>query len=243
MQAAGSLVERRSGHTATFLSDGRILLVGGVGQGWTFLRTAELYDPTTGRSEPTGSMTVPREGHTATLLADGRVLVIGGHTGRRPAMEVHSSAELFDPKTGRFAPARTLGTARHKHDAIRLSDGRVLVIGGADRPDRLHYATTEIYDPGVGRFAPGPSMSNPRSKIPGTSVLLPNGDVLVASGAKNAEILDHERLTFTEVTRSFPEAYRYATAVPLAGGDVVIAGGYSDGNRNTAGIWRFRGQE
>ena len=27
---------------------------------------------------------------------------------------------------------------------------------------------------------------------------------------------------------------------PLPDGDVVIAGGYSDGNRNTAGVWRFR---
>ncbi|HZJ70030.1 MAG TPA: kelch repeat-containing protein, partial [Planctomycetota bacterium] len=43
--AAGSLVEGRSGHTATLLPDGRILLAGGVGRGWTFLRSAELYDP------------------------------------------------------------------------------------------------------------------------------------------------------------------------------------------------------
>ena len=147
---AGSLVEGRSGHTATLMPDGRVLFVGGVGRGWTFLRSAELYDPETGRSEPVGSMNVPRESHTSTLLADGRVLVIGGHSGRRPNVEVYASAELFSPRTRRFEAAGTLATARHKHDAIKLADGRVLVIGGADRSDRVHFATTEIYNPRSG---------------------------------------------------------------------------------------------
>jgi hypothetical protein len=236
---AGSLVAGRSGHTATRLPDGRILFAGGVGRGWTFLRSAEMYDPATGRSEGVGSMRVPREGHTATLLGDGRVLVIGGHSGRRPAVEVYASAELFDPRTGRFEDAGALATARHKHDAIRLADGRVLVIGGADRTDRLHYATTEIYSPATAAFTPGPSMAGRRYKIAGTSILLSGGDVLVTSGSQAAELLDVGSWTFREVPGRFPAAYRFAAATPLRGGGVFIAGGYSDENRNTAGIWRF----
>ena len=236
----GSLVEGRSGHTATLLSDGRVLFVGGVGRGWTFLRSAELYDPETGRSESVGSMTVPRESHTATLLADGRVLVVGGHNGRRQNMEVYASAELFSPRTHRFETAGTLVTARHKHDAIKLTDGRVLVVGGADRTDRVHYATTEIYHPRTGTFERGPSMANRRYKIAGTSILLPSGDVLVTSGAPVAELLEVGSATFREVPGRFPAAYRFAAAAPLRGGDVFIAGGYSDANENTAGVWRFQ---
>ena len=236
---AGSLAEGRSGHTATLLPDGRVLFVGGVGRGWTFLNSAEVYDPETGRSEPVGSMKVPRESHTATLLADGRVLVIGGHNGRRQDMEVHASAELFSPRTGRFEATGTLTTARHKHDAIKLADGRVLVIGGADRSDRVHFATTEIYSPRTASFEPGPSMANRRYKIAGTSVLLPGGDVLVPSGAQVAERLDIESWTFREVPGRFPAAYRFSAAALLPEGDVFIAGGYSDKNRNTAGVWRF----
>jgi hypothetical protein len=239
---SGALIEGRSGHTATLLPNGRVLFVGGVGRGWTFLRSAELYDPATGRSETAGSMMAPRESHTATLLADGRVLVVGGHSGRREAMEVYSSAELFDPQSRRFEAAGTLGTARHKHDAVRLADGRVLVIGGADRSDRIYYATTEMYTPGNGAFVPGPTMANDRYKITGTSVLLPNGDVLVTSGARSAEILDVRRLAFREVTGRLPEAYRFATATALLSGDVLIAGGYADSNENTAGVWLFRFQ-
>jgi hypothetical protein len=217
-----------------------VLFVGGVGQGWTFLHTAELYDPETGRSEAVGSMNVPRESHTATLLADGRVLVIGGHTGRRQNMEVYASAEIFSPRSRRFEGAGTLVTARHKHDAIRLADGRVLVIGGADRTDRVYYASTEIYDPRTATFEQGASMANRRYKIAGTSVLLPDGDVLVTSGARVAELLDLGSWTFREIPGRFPDAYRFAAAAPLRGGDVLVAGGYSDGNENTAGVWRFQ---
>ena len=238
-RSAGSLLEGRSGQTATLLQDGRILFVGGVGRGWTFLRTAELYDPETGRSESVGPMNVPRESHTATLLADGRVLVIGGHTGRRQNMEVYASAEVFDPRTRRFEPAGTLGIPRHKHDAVKLADGRVLVIGGADHTDRVHYATTEIYNPAQRAFEQGPAMANRRYKIAGTSIVLPSGDVLVTSGAQVAELLVVGRQTFREVPGRFPAAYRFATAALLRDGDVFIAGGYSDGNQNTAGVWRF----
>jgi hypothetical protein len=237
---AGSLTEGRSGHTATLLPDGRVLFVGGVGRGWTFLASAELFDPETGRAERVGSMSVPRESHTATLLADGRVLIIGGHAGRRPNMQVYASAEVFSPRSRRFADAGKLVTARHKHDAIKLSDGHVLVIGGADHTDRVHYASTEIYDPRTGNFERGPSMANPRYKIAGTSVLLPSGHVLVTSGARVPELLDIASWTFREIPGRLPDAYRFAAAATLRGGDVFIAGGYSDRNQNSAGIWRLR---
>lgn len=239
-KAGGSLMEGRSEHTATLLPDGRVLLIGGVGRGWTFLRSAELYDPATGRSTSVGPMSAPRESHTATLLADGRVLVIGGHSGRRPNVMVYASAEVFDPGTGRFEAVGSMATPRHKHDAIKLNDGRVLVIAGADRSDRVHFATTEIYTPATASFEPGPSMRHRRYKIARTSVLLPNGDVLVTSGARSAELFDARTGAFREIPGSMPAAYRFAAAAPLRDGDVLISGGYSDGNETTNGVWRFR---
>lgn len=236
----GQLNEGRSGHTATLLPNGTILIVGGVGRGWSFLASAEIFDPVTGRSQPTGPLSVPRESHTATLLTDGRVLVVGGHRGRHEAMEVYASAELYDPATRRFQPVGHLTTARHKHDAVRLSDGRVLVLGGADRTDRRYYATTEVYNPVTASFETGPSMVSTRYKIQGTTVLLASGDVLVASGARQAELLDRGSFTFHAVAGEFPSSYFFATATPLSSGDVVIVGGYGPDNQNTGGVWRFR---
>ena len=237
---AGSLIEGRSGHTATLLPDGRVLFAGGVGRGWTFLRSAELYDPSASRSELVGTMNEPRESHTATLLRDGRVLVIGGHSGRRQSMKVYASAEVYSPQTRRFLSTGTMKTARHKHDAVLLADGRVLVIGGADRSDRVYFSSTEIYTPGSANFQPGPSMANSRYKIAGTSVVLSNGDVLVTSGARTPETLVMGTGVFRATSRSFPAAYRFAAAAPLPGGDVLVAGGYSDDNQDTDGVWRLR---
>src|SRR5260370_30368681 len=76
----GSMITARSGHTATLLNNGEVLIAGGLGSppGTNGLDTAELYDPTTRTFSGTGSMTTPPAGHTATLLADGRVLLAGG---------------------------------------------------------------------------------------------------------------------------------------------------------------------
>jgi hypothetical protein len=83
-------------------------------------------------------------------------------------------------------------------------------------------------------------MSNARYKIAGTSMLLRNGDVLVTSGARTAERLDVRQWTFRSVAGSLPAAFRFAAATTLRSGDVIIAGGYSDDNRSTAGVWRFQ---
>jgi Galactose oxidase, central domain/Kelch motif len=236
---AGALHVGRSGHTATLLPDGRVLVIGGVGTGWTFLNSAEIFEPATGRSELVGAMSSPRESHTATLLADGRVLVTGGHSGRRQGMVVYRSAEAFDPSTRTFTAVGALGVARHKHDAVALRDGRVLIVGGADRTDRLYYASTEMYDPRTESFASGPTMAQTRYKIIGTSMLLPDGSVLITSGAKTAELFDPERMAFQAVSGRFPEAYHFAAATALPNGDVIITGGYGTTIDASNGVWRF----
>ena len=83
-------------------------------------------------------------------------------------------------------------------------------------------------------------MVSSRYKFQGTSVRLANGVVLVAAGARGAELLDRDSLRFQPVVGDFPAAMFYATATPLSTGDVVIVGGYSTDNQNTKGVWRFR---
>ena len=75
----------RYGHTATLLTDGRVLVSGGSTTAPARWRSAEIYDPALGTWSPTGSMSASRYYHTATLLPDGRVLVSGGVTARRAA--------------------------------------------------------------------------------------------------------------------------------------------------------------
>jgi len=236
---AVSLLEPRTDHTATVLDDGKVLLVGGTSTGWTFLATAEVYDPGTGKVERVGSMSVPRLGHTATLLADGRVLIVGGYQGRREAQRLHHTAEIYDPQTRLFSSVGRTETARRKHDAVRLADGRVLILGGSDVTDRVLHASTEIYDPVTGRFSRGPEMNHGRFKHRGTSVRLDGGAVLIAAGASSAELFDPVDNTFRDVHGDFGGARFFATATLLPGGDVVIAGGYDSSIRRTPQVWRY----
>jgi hypothetical protein len=88
--ATGDMTTARSGHTATLLPNGKVLVAGGHDSKGTEQASAELYDPRTGRWTATGHMTTARYGHTATPLRDGRVLVAG------PG----ASTELYDPRAG-----------------------------------------------------------------------------------------------------------------------------------------------
>src|SRR5262249_58403223 len=93
----------RGDHTATLLSDGKVLVAGGQNNG-SAISSAELYDPETGLWTPTGSMNTPRVAHIATLITTGplagMVLATGGSSTCGGCTPILASAELYDPSTG-----------------------------------------------------------------------------------------------------------------------------------------------
>ncbi|MBA3560602.1 MAG: hypothetical protein H0W30_18630 [Gemmatimonadaceae bacterium] len=236
---AGTMREGRSGHTATLLRDGTVLVAGGIGDGWTFLSSSILYDPRTARFTPAGPMGSARESHTATLLLDGRVLVTGGHRGRRERIIVYASTEIFEPARGRFVAGPTLGTMRHKHDAVALADGRVLIMGGSDPRDRTRSATTEIYDPSSNAITAGPAMRLARYKFRDTALRLRDGRILVGGGGRYAEVFDPKANAFSTVNGDLGRDYAFASSTLLSNGEALVVGGYDDSMRNSSGIWRF----
>jgi uridylate kinase len=135
----------RSSHTATLLSDGRVLIAGGIGTDLDAHLSAELYDPKTGKFSATGWMADGRDDSTATLLSNGRVLIAGGEDAGITT-NLLASAELYDPATGTFKPTGTMRTARELHTATLLADGRVLIAGGGNQASAA-FASAELYQP------------------------------------------------------------------------------------------------
>jgi WD40 repeat protein len=224
----GDLNEARSGHTATVLPDGKVLIVGGWGVRQR-TATAELYDPQTGTFTVTASMLGPRAGMTATLLQDGRVLIAGGDSARNSFQWV---AEIYDPGTNTFTPAGSLNSGRFAHTATLLKDGAVLVVGGSSGDDGV-LSSAEIYDPTTGQFTFTGSLSQVRYKH--AAVLLPDGNVLVLGGSNqddwqgkytSAEIYDAQAGAFTSAPDLNNERFKLAeAAVLLNNGNVLVGGG------------------
>jgi hypothetical protein len=236
----GAMLHARAGQVAVLLADGRVLLAGGVGPGWDFLSSAEVYDPATGRFSATGSMSVARESHVAVRLRDGRVLIAGGHRGRHEAITLYGSAEAYDPAAGIFRPVSSMSIRRHKHDAVLLASGEVLVTGGADeRDNRGVYRSTELFDPRTGAFHPGPELRLPRYKHAGSSVLRPDGMALIAGGAGQAELYDPVRGSFAIVPGDGGLAGQFSAVALLADGGALITGGYGNGTGPRASAWVY----
>jgi Galactose oxidase, central domain len=239
--ATGRLQEARADHEAILLDDGRVVLIGGTADDFEILASAEVFDPRSGAFSMVGPMTVPREGMAATKLRAGRVLVTGGHIGRHEQRTIYQSTESFDPATDHFAAAGAMTIARHKHDAVLLDDGRVLVIAGSDARDDLGlYDSAETYDPATEAFTAVGRLAHPRYKLRYASALLPDGRVLVAGGAAVPEVFDPAEDTFTSIGGSLGRAPYFATATLLDDGDVIVTGGYSDLGPASDAAWLIR---
>lgn len=184
----GNLNLARAGHTATLLSNGKVLVVGGSGEcvisvGCSFHNSAELYDPATGTWSLTGTLNLARAGNTATLLADGKVLVVAGVKDTCiPFCSILNSAELYDPTTGTWSVTGSLNLQRSSHTATLLPSGKVLVTAG------FYDNSAELYDPGTETWSRTGSLNTGRSAHSAT--LLSNGNVLVAGGIGNCNTID-----------------------------------------------------
>jgi hypothetical protein len=217
----------RHAHTATLLSDGRVLVAGGYFGGPT---VTELFDASSGTWSTTGTLSHRRGYHAAVRHLDGTVLVTGGHAGGSP----FADSELYQPGTGTWSAAGSMSVGRNQPSATILQDGRVLVAGGADTGFGAGcgctYNSADLYTPGVG-WSAAASMGTPR--LVHTATRLSNGKVLVAGGwtgsatTASAELYDPATNTWTPAASMIVARGSHWAAL-LTNGKVLVAGGGND---------------
>jgi hypothetical protein len=157
--AAGTMAQSREGHTATLLSDGRVLVAGGhdevEGDGEPPALPDEVWDPQSEAFSPAAGEMLPAAARVAaepgalpmellaaagearrTLMADGRVLVTGGSRKVDPTCDLgacrivpNDAAWIWDPAGDAIVPLTPMTIGRWGHTATLLDDGRVLLVG------------------------------------------------------------------------------------------------------------------
>jgi uncharacterized protein (TIGR03437 family) len=149
----GNLVTPRTGHTATLLSNGQVLVVGGVGSDAKIVRSAELYDPVTGTWSVADSLNLPPDSYdpqTATLLSDGKVLFTGFTNDDDDGY--FARTYLYHSATRNWSDGGNLIAGRFGHTATLLPNGRVLIVGGYTVTTTHNSAdlnSAELFDPGL----------------------------------------------------------------------------------------------
>lgn len=240
--STGDMSAARTGHTASLLPDGRVLIFGGTTSGTP---SAEIYDPAKGTFAALPTPLFSRSGHTATVLPSGKVLFIGGFNNSGTL----ATAEIYDPATNTFTAVGSMAEQRTHHTATLLPNGKVLVAGGENAslsgfggllitaPQQTGSASdsAELFDPSTGTFSPAAAMNAGRSSH--TSTLLPDGTVLLCGGSggwgngygsdNTAEIYDPTTGLFKS-TGTMNTGKFWHTATLLPNGTVLLLGGINN---------------
>ncbi|HEY5925664.1 MAG TPA: hypothetical protein VIV11_28455 [Kofleriaceae bacterium] len=190
--------------TATTLSDGNAVVIGGLRPGnptgsppllpeasASVFKISVETGPTAIIQED-ATLTYPRYAHTATRLTDdfgAAVLVAGGlDNAGKPVAQ----AELFKSLANDFSTQFTaqMIVPRWQHQAVRFPDGSVLFYGGLTKrinPVTMAEETVvvdelELYSPLDGRFLPAGTLRANHPRIGMSATTLPDGRVLITGG-------------------------------------------------------------
>lgn len=140
-----------------------------------------------------GPLNGARSGYTRTSLPNGKELIAGGYIHTEiPTVNNHhlSSAELYEPATGKWTETSEMSVTRDGHTATLLHNGKVLVSGGYDAKNNA-LSSAELYDPTTGKWTETGSMNDTHPN--GLAALQSDGKVRI-SGSWNGRKIPNDEL-------------------------------------------------
>jgi hypothetical protein len=176
----------RAALTATTLTDGDVVVIGGQ-EGSAASGAVDVLSIASGSPSVIAlraQLVHPRYAHTATRLGSDEgapVLVVGGVDDTGAPV---GSAELYKPLSEDFSTtfSATMVVPRSQHQAVRMPDNSVLVIGGIDASGSA-VDTLELFSLDGGFVAVG-TLPATAGLVGFTATTLPDGRVLLLGGSR-----------------------------------------------------------
>jgi hypothetical protein len=230
------------------LSDGRVLILGGVQNKYPPSTTVysvqpEIYDPSDGSFTIIETFLDGYSNHPwmpmvsqAIQMSDGRIFLLSGTT----------ASAIFDPLTGIVIHSATTLYPRTSGAMAPLSDGRILLIGGDVSP-----TTAEVFDPSgtsrghniyfresrtlIGTSTLLESSLTARRDSAVTSTVLSDGRFMFSGGRdtdggfqSSVDIFDPATMQFMSTPPSMPMMRGSHNTVTFTDGTVMIFGGWAE---------------
>ncbi|HVS06095.1 MAG TPA: kelch repeat-containing protein [Candidatus Dormibacteraeota bacterium] len=230
-------------------ANGRVVVLGGFNpQTGEPLEQTVVFEPASSRWTDAAPIPEPRGADVAVPLADGTVLVTAGQGGNGVLHQLYRSTWIFDPSRNRWNRVGDLRTARLNPSAVRLSDGRVLLVGGsvvredlapagAGQDPYQAVASAELYDPSVKTWSTAGDLSLARNGL--ALVALTHGGALAVGGCSfrqtqpgfsalaDADVFSPVTSRWAS-TRPLPEPRCAPSTVGMPDGRALVIGGIVD---------------
>jgi hypothetical protein len=127
------LLRARKSCTLTALSNGKILISGGLDSSGSPINECECFDPKTQSLSRFSPLSVPRSGHSVIEYGDGKLLVVGGRTSPNLANsqgDLTSKIEKWSPATNKFEVVGMAKRASFQPQLFLIDKNQVLIAMG-----------------------------------------------------------------------------------------------------------------
>ena len=226
----GDMSTTRAWHTADYLPDGLVLIVGFPTNpdrhrlnSSNSRCSADLYDPQTMKTYKTAKMHDCRSRHTSSVIKDKKstkVLIVGGS-----GDSALNSGEVFHGKNGSFYRVNnTMLEPRQFHTSTALPTGDVIIAGGCDDQGNC-WDTLILYNSQSNRFYPLPArLSTKRASH--TATYIPSIESILFVSSGTFDLFYVPTLTFISNGTTIENRQEH-TATLLLDDRVLITGGSS----------------
>ena len=221
----------RTGHDCCEIDEHRMVILGGLDDGYNFLSSGFIYDARTKQSTPLPN-DMPGARCLFCAVANERyIFVIGGRGADRPVNTVYRlSLETYE-----WTIMAPMGTARYGCAGVLLGD-YLYMFGGSD-DNHIDLASVERYSIVGNDWEDLPDMAAARSYHCAVATLMNKIYILGGKGTRVLEVFDTALLEWgiDASLCNMPEIRNCAAAVVLKNRYLVMIGGQDEKGEVTAG--------